>query len=515
MNKFESNYTDPLSYSTIKNLIGQFRRSNGKEGSDFNKFETPGQYYFKILFYFNNPGQDALTSNLLGCDWINEEIDFDEQEEDSYIFTNSAYHYLVMNDEIERSEMLKKFIYLLSDINSQSPWYWQSISGLDTALERKVITETDFKLEDRKSIVIKCLPDAYDNRIGTLIDLYRSICYSYTNKKEIVPANLRKFDMGIYIFNTPMYNDVQDPYISADLFRDDTLFRTSSKYIELHNCEIDYNSSKTGYADLNNADGKSNEYSITIFFDDAYENRYNEFVTSNIGDFIKLDLIEQSKQSEYNYMTDYYNKKNKGTRETQKQLFNNIYTDKTKRRNNTTQVEKPSGNLWDVDIDENDIIKRGGGNNKWPNELTNNYIDKTRNSFLNNVIDQTVGHVSEKLKTLGKSIYLGNLYGLSLSKVRDQVKDVMSGNLFNTVNAIQDYVEHVNREKGEMESLENRTLWEQPLQMVEKPDGNLWEQPLQMNNKPSGNLWDVDTENDIIKRGQKSSLLNTKRSLFQ
>ena len=38
----------------------------------------------------------------------------------------------------------------------------------------------------------------------------------------------------------------------------------------------------------------------------------------------------------------------------------------------------------------------------------------------------------------------------------------MSGNIFNTVNAIQDYVEHTNREKGEMESLENRTLWERP-----------------------------------------------------
>jgi hypothetical protein len=83
---------------------------------------------------------------------------------------------------------------------------------------------------------------------------------------------------------------------------------------------------------------------------------------------------------------------------------------------------------------------------------------------LDNVIDQTVGHVSEKLKTLGKSIYLGNLYGLSLSKVRDQVKDIMSGNLFNTVNAIQDYVEHANREKGEMESLENRTLWDKSIQ---------------------------------------------------
>lgn len=537
MNKFESNYTDPLSYSTIKNLIGQFRRSNGSEGSDFNKFETLGQYYFKILFYFNNPGQDALTSNLLGCDWITEKYSSNESH------PNSAYNYLVMNDELERAKKLQQFIFLLSDINSQSPWYWQSISGLDTALERKIITDNDFKLEDRKSIVIKCLPDAYDNRIGTLLDLYRSICYSYTNKKEIVPANLRKFDMGIYIFNSPIYNDNQmdyninpetgkidgerivEPYISANNFRNDFLFRTSSKYIELHNCEIDYNSSKTAYGDLNNADGKSNEYSITIFFDDAYENRYNEFVTSDIGDFIKVDLLEHSNQN-YDYRQEY--EQNTSTIETQKQLFT------IRHISNSTIREK------------------------WPNELTNKYKDGTKNSFLDNVIDQTVGHVSEKLKTFGKSIYLGNLYGLSLSKVRDQVKDVMSGNLFNTVNAIQDYVEHANREKGEMESLENRTLWDKSIQQqrrnnttqVEKPVGNLWDvdtendiikRGYQNNQRPSGNLWDIDyakndiiksgyqnnqkpsgslwdvdyAKNDIIKRGQQSSLLNTKRSLFQ
>jgi hypothetical protein len=283
--------------------------------------------------------------------------------------------------------------------------------------------------------------------------------------------------MGIYIFNTPMYNDENggddfplDPYISANTFRNDFLFRTSSKYIELHNCEIDYNSSKTGYADLNNADGKPNEYSITIFFDDAYENRYNEFITSDIGDFIKLDLFEYSNPN-YDYIQEYED--NTSTIETQKGLFQSRY--------GNTYISQDHRYAKDRQV----------------NDLTN----KTKNSFLDNAIDQSVGHVSEKLKTLGKSIYLGNLYGLSLSKVRDQVKDVMSGNLFNTVNAIQDYVEHANREKGEMESLENRTLWEQPLQMNEKPDGNLWEQPLQMNDKPDGNLFDVDTEKDIIKRG--------------
>jgi hypothetical protein len=55
-----------------------------------------------------------------------------------------------MNDEKERAEKLKKFIYLLSDINSQSPWYFQSITGLDAAIERKQFTDKDFKIEEER-----------------------------------------------------------------------------------------------------------------------------------------------------------------------------------------------------------------------------------------------------------------------------------------------------------------------------------------------------------------------------
>ena len=174
-----------------------------------------------------------------------------------------------INDENERAEKLKKFIYLLSDINSQSPWYWSSISGLDAAIERKSITDKDFKIEEeRKQLSIKCLPDAYDQRIGTLLDLYRDICYSYTLKKEILPANLRKFDMGIYIFNTPIkelhgkaYDSELAPIktearISSQHNDYNLTYKTSSKYFEFHNCEIDYNSSKTAWGEFTNEGGK-------------------------------------------------------------------------------------------------------------------------------------------------------------------------------------------------------------------------------------------------------------------
>ena len=41
-------------------------------------------------------------------------------------------------------------------------------------------------------------------RIGTLLDLYKDACFDYTNSKEVIPENLRKFDMSIILFNPPI-----------------------------------------------------------------------------------------------------------------------------------------------------------------------------------------------------------------------------------------------------------------------------------------------------------------------
>ena len=67
---------------------------------------------------------------------------------------------------------------------------------------------------------------------------------------------------------------------------------TSYKYIEFHNCEFDYNSAKTGYETIDNAEGITQEYTINIYYDDCYENRYNEFISKEIGDMIYLDTMK-------------------------------------------------------------------------------------------------------------------------------------------------------------------------------------------------------------------------------
>jgi hypothetical protein len=59
-------------------------------------------------------------------------------------------------------------------------------------------------LSKEKSIEILCNGDAIDMRLNTLLDMYKYACYDEINLKEIIPQNLRKFDMSIVIMNVPI-----------------------------------------------------------------------------------------------------------------------------------------------------------------------------------------------------------------------------------------------------------------------------------------------------------------------
>ena len=261
-----------------------------------NRFDTPGALYYKLVFYFSD------ESGLLGLNGIDGfdtdvKIRLNGFDAKKHRIKNTAYNFLLRNDELERAEMLKNFLILLSEINSKSPWYFQEISGLDTALERKLFSENEFKVEDKPGqIQIKCLNDAYDDRIGTLLDLYRASCFSYQNKKEIVPRNLRKFNMGILIFSTPIRgkggkSGDKNNRIKIPFGDESNLYIPSTKLIELRNCEFDYNSAKSAIGTLNTTDAPfSPQYTITISFDDCYESRYNEIMQQVITDFINIDI---------------------------------------------------------------------------------------------------------------------------------------------------------------------------------------------------------------------------------
>lgn len=250
--------------------------------------------------------QESLDQEYLD-DALNKTL-FNTRGDEDLLHYNSAYNFLIRNAELERAEKLKQFITLLSSISTYSPWYFSEISGLDSVIDRGINPYAPVKIDESpKTITIKCLPDAMDGRIGTLLDLYRDVVYSYTWRKEIVPANLRKFDMSIYIFESPLdaihnmdgyYGTMSSDLIERQKFENNeeysTLFPVSYKLIELHDCEINYNTVKTAYSSLKNDEGFVPEYEIQIHVGNAYEHRYNMFMDRCIGDFSVFDMFRNT-----------------------------------------------------------------------------------------------------------------------------------------------------------------------------------------------------------------------------
>ena len=293
-----------VSYSTILNDIRNFRRVEG----DFSSHDTPAQKYFKIFFHFENndiEGNENHTG-LLAPTWM-----LNPKENELYTY-NSAWSYLRMNNEIERSSQLEDFVSMLSNISSNSPWYFAELGGLEQAIERKQVTDRDFKIEDsNKRLMIKCLQESYDDRISTLLDLYRSIVWSWQWKREVLPANLRKFDMSVLVFDAPTTPYDRGAIIGQSY--DEPAYVTSYKLYEFHNCEFDYNSSKTGIGTINNGQGIQPEYTIEISYDDCYESRYNEFLGRfDFGDLLPWDndithMEDGKKMTEYKLQYEKYN----------------------------------------------------------------------------------------------------------------------------------------------------------------------------------------------------------------
>ena len=391
---------DLLSYKSIINNRQAFRKASGKSSDDFNILDFPSHKFFKILFYFwNDPDEDKVeeSGGLLAPTW-------DVIGNLPYWEFTSAWSYLKNNAEEERAEKLKKFINLLSNISTYSPWYFKSVSGIDAALERKQPVEGSFKIEDqRKQISIACLPDAFDDRIGTLLDLYRDIVWSWQTKREILPANLRKFDMGIYIYESPIkgfhnYKSFKQEDYAVLKQGASNEYQTSYKYIEFHNCEIDYNSSKSGYGNVNNQEGFTPEYIINILYDDCYESRYNELMERTIGDLIQWDSVQT------------------------------LYSE-----NDALLV--------------GDSVAQGTPNSYYNNSsycinqniMLDNRLHSNDPGFLTNVIGQAIMPGVDFVSTKLKGALLGNLHGYSLSKFGSQLKDLANGNVIGVVDAGIDY----------------------------------------------------------------------------
>ena len=443
-----------LTYNNILSDIKAYKQSGTNHGSDFNIYDMPSHKYFKILFYFGSNSEfaentDTMGSGLLAPTWelyegstaaamqnlrdtkyatkeehqqkLEEYVKHKVEAMGTYYMHNSAWAYLMLNNEYERAEKLEHFITLLSDISTNSPWYFSTLGGISEALDRKSVSAGKLDVSEARKLTIKCLPDAFDNRIGALLDLYRDVTWSWVHKKEIIPANLRKFDMAVYIFETPnatwhLDHDRMGLYVP-------NWGGVSYKMIEFHDCEIDYNSVKSGFSELDNQMGFAPTYTIDITYNDCYEISYNDIMMRRIGDVILTDLANSS------------------LRKTISAAQLDPVNGKTLLTLRTNPVYKPAKKT-----DDNVIVSFGNLETRTGAQsdvINTQYRTEYQPGFLATAAGQVAGHLVADVKSLFTRAVLGNIYTYSLTQIKDQLTDAAQGNLIKTGMSVAQYAKEI------------------------------------------------------------------------
>lgn len=236
----------------------------------------PGWFYFKIFFKFDT--NYGLFPGILADGGT---IMLSENSAMNYLSTIHNRYSKVQSTN--RKVALRKFGKTLSWINTYAPWFFKKISGMDNAsyLDLNEIGKERF-------IEIECSEDAVDMRLSTLMDLYRYVCYDPLYQREILPENLRKFDMDVVIFHTPLryYHTAGKslakgsfPYKS--LHADDMGDRMSFRMVTFSGCEFDLASMTAIPNELNNEKAfnmGSNKIKI----------KYNKAITTDLNEWFKF-----------------------------------------------------------------------------------------------------------------------------------------------------------------------------------------------------------------------------------
>lgn len=240
----------------------------------------PAWLYFKLFFKFDS------SYGLLGGI-------MKSSNGAKFAANNTAIQYLTRNlnktsDDMEgRRIALIKFVRSLSYISSNAPWFFKSVKDVNNALNMNLSN-----LTAEKSIEIECSEEATDLRLLTLMDFYKYAAYDAVNQKEVLPENLRKFDLDIVVFQSPiryLQTSTRDLKGRTTLYKNlnasNMTDRMSFKLFSFQGCEIDYSTLNTMLPQsFSNQTPFQSTPTFKIKYDRVYQHNQNEFAKVLFGD---------------------------------------------------------------------------------------------------------------------------------------------------------------------------------------------------------------------------------------
>jgi len=223
------------------------------------------------------------------------------------------------------STRLKTFKNILKWVQDTTPWFFQSVDGLDEVWKQSTDVNKKFK---EVELTFNCL-ESVDLRMTYLADLYRKSIYDTNFNRELVPENLRFFQMSVQVVEfrniKSVLNKLNTVNTGTGLTESDKLNTLNSitkdlNYLEFvfDQCEFDFSESISNMSTVNNADPqlatskfkikahKWHEKNVFPYFQDANINSFGSGAISDDEFKKQLDLKnEQLKVGESRQAMDF------------------------------------------------------------------------------------------------------------------------------------------------------------------------------------------------------------------
>ena len=174
-------------------------------------FDEPTYLTFRIEFDFskdliqNNASTSNSNGSIIGADAFNympEPLLSLNDSGKSY----STYKYLLSAlGEERRAAYIKQFVKSLEDIQYNYPFYFTSITGLDSLARIKPEKGVRLLDGDNNKLTIKCL-EGLDQKITQLMQLYRKAAWDDVYQRWILPDMMRFFTMRIYVSEMKLFH---------------------------------------------------------------------------------------------------------------------------------------------------------------------------------------------------------------------------------------------------------------------------------------------------------------------
>jgi len=424
--------------------------------------EDPTYLGFKVIFDFGNlpvnpdtglppspllrranytldNGASMMTNNPFG------QPQYDLREGDVTFY--SAYNFLKQreanfgrNNTEKRANAILQFQKLLQEINTNSPWFFQSIEGLD---ELGKISRGGFQNSSEldtfdpqrtidKTLTFNCL-ESINLRMNALADLYHQAVFDADNMRWLVPRNLRKFTMWIFV--TEIRNFFKTSRLAAsstalaaldDLSSTLTNNRNPGSSIvtntETGNYSVDgFNLGGSYGADSNSGNGSSFTSFVSNVFDSSgLQNEAQAFRNQQDQTGIKPVLIYECSQCEFDFSDSSSIKSSidngSGNADPETQSFK-IYVGKVRTKNQYPNIRQDGKPLiladgWDQDrssvqnldsvLDIESVLGAGS-------QLLTNFVSSAVSDLVNEGINQFVNPL---LSGVNQSL-LGNIYSFN------------------------------------------------------------------------------------------------------